>query len=521
MSGSTVANSLEQRLRSLLTEAYQHRRLLAVLFVVISLSMSVVGVFWPKVYTSSVTILVDNHNIIKPLLQGQAVPTGAVDQSRVARELLYSRSALHRIMQATGLLASHPTPVQQQRIAERIKRHTRVFQIGDNLVKIQYQDDRPGRARQTVSEFAQLFIEASLKLKSQESDTAYEFIDNQVDEYHKKLVGAENRMRDFRDTHLDARPGTEGTIGDRITTLQDKIQKTELELKEAHIKEGSLKNQLSGEAAVTASISREGQYQELIAQLQGKLATLRLSYKDSYPDIVQLRYQIADLKEAVRQEQKRRELAQKAAEASGKTYVDKNIQMSPLYERLRRELSDTRTSIATLRARRDETRKMLSDEVNRGKRVSSSEAVMAELTRDYHVNRDIYQDLLKRRENARISMNLDRDQQGMSLRVYEPAFLPLKPSGLRFIHFAAGGILLGLAVPFGLLLALQEVDPRIRSEEAVQRALGLPVVAVVPDLLIEGEVRRERGDSRWVAVLLFLSMGAFVAIGLLKMKGIL
>lgn len=521
MASSTVGNSLEHRLRMLLTEAYQHRRALVLLFAVISLSMSVAGVFWPKVYTSSVTILVDNHNIIKPLLQGQAVPTGAIDQSRVARELIYSRSALHRVMQRTGLLGSHPSPIEQQRIADRIKRHTRVFQIGENLVKIEYQDDRPARAKQTVSEFAQLFIQASLRLKSQESDTAYEFIDNQVDEYHQKLVKAENRMRVFRDSHLDARPGTEGSIGDRITTLQTKIQKTGLDLKEARIKEHSIEQQLAGEAAVTASVSREGQYQELISELQSKLDTLRLSYKDSYPDIVQLKYQIADLKKAVERERKRRDLEQKAAHANGKTYVDENIQMSPLYEQLRRELSNTRTNIATLKARLQEAREALADELKRGKRVSASEAVMAELTRDYHVNRDIYQDLLKRRENARISMNLDRDQQGMSLRVYEPAYLPLKPSGLRFIHFAAGGVLLGLAIPFGLLLALQEVDPRIRSDEAVQRALGLPVVAVVPDLLIEGEVQREHRDTRRVAILLVLSVAAFVAIGLLKMKGIL
>ena len=41
-----------------------------------------------------------------------------------------------------------------------------------------------------------------------------------------------------------------------------------------------------------------------------------------------------------------------------------------------------------------------------------TESALAELTRDYEVNRDIYQDMLRRRENARVSMELDRERRG-------------------------------------------------------------------------------------------------------------
>ena len=36
---------------------------------------------------------------------------------------------------------------------------------------------------------------------------------------------------------------------------------------------------------------------------------------------------------------------------------------------------------------------------------------------DYEVNRDLYQDLLKRRENARVSMNLDAEQRARLLEI--------------------------------------------------------------------------------------------------------
>ena len=69
------------------------------------------------------------------------------------------------------------------------------------------------------------------------------------------------------------------------------------------------------------------------------------------------------------------------------------------------------------------------EELARSRRIAASESALAELTRDYEVNRDIYQDLLKRRENARVSMNLDRASRGLTFRIQDPATMPLRPTG--------------------------------------------------------------------------------------------
>ena len=112
---------------------------------------------------------------------------------------------------------------------------------------------------------------------------------------------------------------------------------------------------------------------------------------------------------------------------------------------LRSELSRVRSDMSALRARVSETETLLQGELDRGRRVADSEAKLAELTRDYEVNRDIYQDLLRRRENARVSMSLDSEHRGLTFRIQEPAALPLQPSGLRFLHFSLAGLALGAA----------------------------------------------------------------------------
>ena len=148
---------------------------------------------------------------------------------------------------------------------------------------------------------------------------------------------------------------------------------------------------------------------------------------------------------------------------------------------------------------------MLASEMARSNRIASSESTLAELTRDYEVNRDLYQDLLKRRENARVSMNLDAEQRGLSFRIQEPAQMPLRPSGLRVMHVAGAGLALALLIPLGLLFALTKLDPRVRSPLQIEREAGLPVLGTMPAYLT-GRRRRAALRRYSLAASLFLAV---------------
>lgn len=113
------------------------------------------------------------------------------------------------------------------------------------------------------------------------------------------------------------------------------------------------------------------------------------------------------------------------------------------------------------------------------------------MTRDYEVNRDLYQDLLRRRENARVSMQLDQEERGLTLRVQDPATMPLRPTGLRFMHFAGGGLLLAIALPMALVFLRARFDPRIRSAPHFSRHIGVPLLAVIPTYPTPGERRTQ------------------------------
>jgi len=494
---------VEQFMKTLAGEAFRSRRLVVTLFVLLNAAALAAGLLGPKKYTSSVSILVDETTIVQPLMQGAAVGTGVESRARNAREVIFGRKIMDQILDHGGWQKDKLSPEEQERLIEEIKKRTKIYNIGRNIIKIEYADDDPERAYHVAAKYADLFIKESAVEKADESRAAFDFIEQQAQVYHEKLQQTEVKLKDLRSSNLEARAGTESEVTARINTLQTYLERTQQELREAEIQAEALVKQVSGEVEITAMATRESQFRTKMAELQSRLDTLRLSYHDSYPDIVQLKEQMQDLAAQVKAERERSEESRRV----GRVDSDQAALNNPVYQQLRRQLSETRLRIESLKARIEHTQKQLQQEMARGRLLHATEAQLAELTREYQVNRDIFQDLLRRRENARVSMNLDRERQGPTLRIQEPAMLPAYPSGLRFMHFALGGILLGIAVPIGLLVARLNLDPRIRFASAIPERHRVPVIAVVPHMWTPRELKLLRAEM----AMLMLIVGSTIA----------
>lgn len=507
--------SIDQIIRLILNEAFLRRKVVLALVVAINALALVVALNWPEKYTSYTTIFVEERNIIEPLMQGAAVPTGVTDRARIAREVIYGRRVMHRLVDDLGWFGKGLSEPEKELIAERLKQRTTINNVGRaGLIRIEYADSDPVRAHQATKRIAELFIEESHEAKLRESEAAYEFISKQAAEYHAKLQQAEQQLKEFRSTNVDSGPVGEAGVANRISAIRTRLDQSIQELREAEIRKASLERQLSGETESALVFSREGQYRTRLSELQSQLDTLRLSFHDTHPDIVRVRHQIADLQEAIRAEQERRRSG--ARPDGGGAGTGEAAVHSPLYQQLRQELSQTRTLIDTLTARIQEARRQLDLEVERGRQVHGGEATLAELTRDYEVNRASYQDLSRRRESARVSMNLDRERQGLRFRLQEEAFVPVHPSGFGFFHIALAGTVLSLLAPVGLLFALVQLDPRLRLPHVIAKRANVPVLAVVPHLWTPGEAQALRREMVWGAAVLAGSVLTIVVAALVR-----
>jgi hypothetical protein len=105
-------------------------------------------------------------------------------------------------------------------------------------------------------------------------------------------------------------------------------------------------------------------------------------------------------------------------------------------------------------------------------------------------------------------MNLDKEKQGLTIKIQEPAMLPLQPSGLRFLHFVIGGPVLGIVLPLGLLYARLRVDSRVRLGAVISDKHKLPLLAVVPHFWAPSETKAIRREVEW----LWLVVGSTILI---------
>ena len=496
---------------TLFSECYARRNTIIAIFAVVSLLMLATGYYLPKKYQAFTIVHVDEVNILQSLMEGAAEATQPGDYAANAVEIIFGDKIMDSVLADANFIDEDASELGIEILKQQIRKRTSIRSVGDNLLRIEYQDNDPERTYITAKRMTELFIEEGEKSKRMESQNAFNFIDKQVNKYLIKLTKVEEELRSFHSNNLDSRPGLEAAISQKINTLQSKLEQAHLDLREAQTRKKSFKEQLYGEAAISINQSKEGQYKSKIMTLQDEMERLLLDYQDTYPDIVRLKHQINDLKEAMANEIKQRKQADSIEKKPSESYVDKAITTNPLYLELRSNAASTDTEIATLKARIKEMNKNLDNAYEQAKKIFGGETTLARLTRDYQVNQEIYQDLLRRRESARVSKSLDQDQQGLTFSIQEPARVPIIPTGIRFIHFAMAGILLGVAIPIALVWMLLLYDPRVRFSEIIINDLNIPVVAEISKITTEYEHLQERKDIMMIGLGL---LGIFIVYGL-------
>lgn len=496
----------------MLREVRQRKWLALVIFAVVSSLVLVVGYVYPYKYSSQVTIFVDDSNIIKPLMEGSAVTTKISDRISAAQQLLMNRDVLAKVAKDTdiwGPAAANRSDRGVERMVDDLRDNIDVITLGKSYFAIQYTGHDPQKVFLITQRLGQLFLSETDARKKQESRAAYDFIDRQVKAYEQQIQDSEEKLKDFL-AHNTA--GTETETNSKMADLRGKIELAKLDLQEAQTEKVTIENQLNGVGQTVTQGQTEDIYQTRMAKMQQQLDDLRLKYKDSYPDIVNLKEQIAELK---------RQHENAVKNHTDNTVITQGQQvLNPLYQTLRTNLANTETKIDTLQTRLKSLNGLLEQEKQRMQVVQANRAKYAELTRGMQVNKDIYDDLLKRREKARVSMRLDLDNQGLSYRIQESAQYPMAPARFKFRDFAVAGLFIGLIAPFGLAAGLLQVDPRVRNRETIEEELGVPVLAVIPQIRTPYELRHDRRRTIYVGMLAVVVVACYIGVVVSHLLGV-
>nr|WP_314542786.1 XrtA system polysaccharide chain length determinant [uncultured Massilia sp.] len=442
----------------------------------------------PNQYEASARVYVDTQSILKPLLSGMTTMPNLDQQVVFMRRTLLSRPNVERLMRMVDLDVKAKDPKEHEKLVDELMANIKLVGTErDDIYTITYVSDNPKLGKDIVSSLLTIFVEGSFGGKKQDSEKAVQFIDDQIKTYEEKLTAAENTLKEFKIKNMGLLPREGGgDFGSQLQAATDQLNQARLDLAEAEQARNSISRQIKGEPAKpgTETIDPGTVDPELEARIstaQKNLDALRLQYTEQHPDIVANRRLLDQLK------------AQKAELAKTKRNLDPGAGYSPMLQQLNVSLSAAEARVASMRARVDEFSTRVARLRNQSVEAPEVEAQLAQLNRDYQVNRENYQKLVERRESARLSGDLSTATDMLTFRVIDPPTVPTQPSGPNRIRLfslvLAGALIAGLAAAF----LMSQVRPAFMSQASLRDATGLPVLGSIGmNWTTEQTVKRKR-----------------------------
>lgn len=519
--------SIDKQLTIFIKEALNKSSYISFAILIITSISITVGFFWPKVYESSASILWSQGDAINPLLRGEVARTTTVrDQVDIAKEIILSNKILNLVVEKAGIDTSAQGDALNTRdialIKGGLRNSIRINNRGPKIIQISYLNSNPEMAYLIVSLVSEMFLKESRETRNKSSKDAFDFINSQVIEYKVKLDSIKKNVIDFKKENVDLDSDTSRGVSTRVNSLKASIRQSKLGLTEARVRNSALEDQLTAEIvklenqyrSSTELESSQGKEQILIGRitiLRENLDIKLLEYTDNHPDVIQIERQIKGLEEKLITLRTESNIEKKQKSNTTTQFVP-----SALYIQLSQDIADVETLIKTLRARTLDNQSRLDSELLRSNNVNSLESQLTDMSRELTVTQQIHDDLLTRRENARVSLNLQMENQGSSFKIQEPPVIPQVPVGLRFLHFLVGSVALGVAIPLGLLFAFLILDSRIRHEDNVYDELDIPVVGVIAHYATDGD--RSRSRHKALVTISFLGIATIYLVVVCSIK---
>jgi len=445
----------------------------------------------PNQYEASARVYVDTQSILKPLMSGMTTLPNLDQQVMFMRRTLISRPNVEKLMRMVDLDVKAKDAKEHEKMVDDLIAKIKIGGTErDDIYTISYTSDNPKLGKDVVQSLLTIFVEGSFSGKKQDSEKAVQFIDDQIKSYEEKLSAAENSLKEFKIKNMGLLPREGGgDFSGQLSQATDQLSQARLELAEAEQARNAIRRQITGDPAKPGKAGEaveipvtDPELENRIATAQKNLDTLRLQYTEQHPDIVANKRLLDQL------------LAQKADLAKQKKRSnDPGAGYSPMLQQLNVSLSAAEAHVASMRIRVDEYAARVARLRAQSSSVPEVEAQLAQLNRDYQVNKENYQKLLERRESARLSGDLSSATDMLTFRVIDPPTVPSQPAGpnrLRLFSLVfAGALVAGIALAF----LMSQLRPTFLSQATLRDVTGVPVLGSIGmNWTAEQTVRRKR-----------------------------
>jgi polysaccharide chain length determinant protein (PEP-CTERM system associated) len=236
------------------------------------------------------------------------------------------------------------------------------------------------------------------------------------------------------------------------------------------------------------------------------LRVLRMRYTESHPDVQDTK-RLLELAQA--------EAAQtsgvEGGPGAGRTkIVGRNA--NPVHERLRAQIGEEDAKIAALETRLERNNTEVTRWEDRVKSIPTVGAELARLTRDYDVIKRNYEELIARRESAKLGQKLEAQSKTLQFRIVDPPDVPIIPSGPNRVLFVSVIFAVGLAAGLFFAFFMGQIDNSIVHLAQLRAVANLPVLGSISTMITDAERWRRKVEATTYGVVCIALVGAFAGL---------
>jgi uncharacterized protein involved in exopolysaccharide biosynthesis len=511
----------------------RRRGLLVALAGVLALGAGLAAAFfWPAVYRSTATILIEDQEIPRDLVRS-TVSSVAEERIQVISQQIMTRATLMQIAEKYGLYRKERRYLTDEEVTDRMRRDVKVETIvaegkgrfggrGSTIAfKLSYENPVPAKAQQVANELVTLYLNENVRTRRQRADEATAFFRDEAERIGRQIDAIEAKLAAFKRANAGRLPELLQVNMQMRERAQDELDALERRLQTLDDRRVYLESQLTllKESAPLPAAGTLDPEQRL-RLLRNQYASLSGIYAASHPDLVRMRREIEALEKStgaaplpdpkaleeaknelarlsdrysaghpdvVRQQKKVAALEAEAAQPAQAKKPD-----NPAYVSFAAQIESVKLEAESLKRRREELRGRIASYNARLEETPAVEQAYRDLVRDHENAVTKYKDIRAKQMEAQVALELEKDRKGERFSLIDPPQYPEKPAQPDRRKLLALALMGSAGAGAGAGMLAESLNRSVKSARALMALLDAPLLGVLPRARTAEERRRRR-----------------------------
>ncbi len=491
----------------------------------------------PSVYRSTTLLTINPPTISDVTNRDQSTDQDVSLRLNGITEKVKSRSSLEPMITKYNLFQRElkvGTPMEL--LIDKMRKNIDVKMIYDENRKvpsfqITYDDKTPEEARNVTVELASKYVNENAETNGRIADDTAEFYKTRLEEAQKLINDLDAQRLSILTNNINNLPESQVALVSQLDGFRKQQENYISEKNSLNAEKGRLNDNRQGiirqiqiidDSAVrdakvadrlnkqTSSGNGMAQLAQKKAELEAKLATLKLRYKDAMPEVQAAKNEISKLDEQISGIKNDSKDAAADVELQAQQRADSQKKMLAIEkDKIESEMARVESQMKEKDLLYAQSQQQIDAIQARMGGIPGVQVQLEAIKSAYDGAKKNLDQLQENKNKADTTGDIISANKGETIKVVDPASLPefpVKPN--RQLLTAAGT---GVGLLIGLLLAAMFEFPRmltIQNIEDAKHYTGLPVLASVPSLLTPREIKKKR-----FAYLFRLAVGILAAAG--------